>query len=315
MRQYKEYSPFLLNGKVKDIAENYLRIGERFVPWSIKIDGKQYILVVFYRGFLPPRQADIKKFEGFLVLDKNHKIIEDKVLCTRVIRGFLIWIVAYLHPPVRWIPKKIYSFYKKSKMGFLKNFYENCKQRYEQNLYEIPTNPLKERAITVFRKLDLNVVKYYEKIVEFDNAIEKIMILEKKVSAETSMENIEQFVKSLRDLGEIIDSYKKYVEERSELMYEADKIFFESLKKYSIIWKLFSTVISFILKTPLAKIIIRFLPEFAKKIYVETMGYKKLIRTIKSIELMKYRTDEVKKIWEASIPNQFLRGQHLTNKR
>lgn len=315
MRQYKEYSPFLLNGKVRDIAGNYLRIGERFVPWSIKIDGKQYILVVFYRGFLLPRQADMKKFEGFLVLDKDYKIIEDKVLGAKVIRGFLIWIVAYLHPPVRWIPKKIYSFYKKSKMGFLKNFYENCKQRYEQNLYEIPTDPLKERAITVFRRLDLNVAKYYEKIVEFDNAIEKIMILEKKASTETSMENIEQFVKSLRDLGEIIDSYKKYVEERSEIMYDADKIFFESLKKYSIIWKLFSTVISFILKTPLAKIIIRFLPEFAKKIYVETMGYKKLIRTIKGIELIKYRTDEIKKIWEASIPDQFLRGQHSTNER
>lgn len=308
MKQYREFMPFVSDERASSVAIKYIKNGERFKLWPIMVEKNRYILIVFHQGLAPPRTPQLEKFNGFLVLDNNYEIVKDESQYSEIIHSFFMWLTSYIHPPVKKIPKGVYSFYKKQKMQYLQHVYEACKKRYEQNLYETPVNPLEKRWVTIFRKLDFNIINYHEMIMKFDAVIEKIMSQEKKLDKETSVENARAFFEGVKELNLIIDSYEKFLDERSKIMYEADKIMYEKLSEYSVVWKLFSGVVSLILKTPLAIVIIPVLPKFAKAIYQEIMGYRKLLRSLEGMKRLKIKFTEIIKNWEIQIPLSLMRA-------
>jgi hypothetical protein len=265
-----------------NVAFSLQKPGEQVQLWPYDCKEKTFIVGIYAKSFFPPPrfQAD-----GFLILNETAEIIQDRNFCLRVVRDFFIWHKIYFSPPAKYVPFKKQFFAKLRQIVRL--CLENCKNRYENNLYK-NDDPAKKAYNTVLKELDLDVIRNSTLLLKNIEVTERILEVQKSIWQRCSCEKIEELRKNLIEYRDISTEMANYTAKRGEIFYRYERAIKDAYKielqvsHHSILSKLALSLLLWLANTNLYAVAIPFLPDVLKIFYQTFAGYKSLIKKSKN---------------------------------
>ncbi|MEM3875400.1 MAG: hypothetical protein QXU45_09755 [Candidatus Bathyarchaeia archaeon] len=280
-----ELKPFvtleLRKHKVWNVAVSKQKYGEKFELWPYNCGNKTFFIAIYAKSFFPPRNF---KVEGFLIIDENAEVVKDQKFCQRAVRDFFVWRHLYLRPLIKYIPFKERFFMNLKKA--LQLCLDNCKKRYESNLYK-NDDPAKKAYNEILKKLDSDVIQNCSLILKNLEIMAKLMDIEKAIWDRCTCEKIEELNKILIEYKSICIDMANYLAKRGMIFYEYEQAIRNAYKidlqvsSYSILSKLALSFLLWLANTNFSAIAIPLLPEALKACYQTLAGYKALLKKSK----------------------------------
>ncbi|PIU67700.1 MAG: hypothetical protein COS84_03980 [Armatimonadetes bacterium CG07_land_8_20_14_0_80_40_9] len=222
--------------------------------------------------------------DGFLVINENAEIVRDSDFCRKIVRDFYIWHQIYFRPVRKYIPlkKQYFSMLRQLNQSSL----DNCKRRYENNLYK-NGDPAKKAYSQVLKELDLDVIQNNSLLLKNLDAVEKIIDIEKSIWQRCSCEKSETLKRILIEYQHICIKMVDYTANRGKIFYQYEQAIKDAYKidlqvsNYSILSKLALSFLLWLANTNMYALAVPFLPEVLKWFYQTLAGSKSLLKKSK----------------------------------